>query len=98
MLYKLTKQDSTDTTKKGFRRLTGGRTGSVYTTAPKPSIAPTPSRTRPSSAKSEDDSDFEVEEVDFKNGNVLMVDQLWLWAIGTSELTHLRECSSLTKT
>ena len=86
MLYKLTKQDGLDPFRRGFRRLTGGKDGSVYNTGNRiPSMTPALSKTKRNSTKSDDDSDFEVEEVDFKNGNVLMVDQLWLWAIDTSK-------------
>jgi len=34
--------------------------------------------------ESSDDTSYE-EEADLRDGNVLMVDQLWLWAIDTSE-------------
>ena len=37
---------------------------------------------------SDDDTTYE-EESDLRDGNLLMVDQLWLWAIDTSELLHV---------
>ena len=89
MLYKLTKQDVLDPLKKGVRKLTGGRDERATTPGRTASANP-PSLKKRDTMKSEDDSDFDVEEVDFKNGAVLMVDQLWLWAIDTSKPSSRR--------
>jgi hypothetical protein len=84
MLYKLTKQDGLDPLRKVVRNLTGGRDERSNPAVRTASATP-PSLKKRDTMKSEDDSDFDVEDVDFKNGPVLMVDQLWLWAIDTSK-------------
>ncbi|RYP23578.1 hypothetical protein DL765_001092 [Monosporascus sp. GIB2] len=88
MLYKLTKervapppknkQDMCDTG-------AGGEQSAAFSaTSPFPRSAETPMTSEAASYKYESEEDLESDILD---GNVLMVDQLWLWAIDTTTLT-----------
>jgi hypothetical protein len=82
MLYKLTKQRLVDPLK---------RKRDMYHTGDDPMSAVSPATRLPSAAdklaetdvSDREESEAELED-DLINGNVLMVDQLWLWAVDTS--------------
>lgn len=83
MLYKLTKQRLVDPLK---------RKRDMYHTGEDPLSAVSPVSRLPSAAdkltktdvSDREESETELED-DLINGNVLMIDQLWLWAVDTSE-------------
>ncbi|KAI0393446.1 hypothetical protein F5Y17DRAFT_432425 [Xylariaceae sp. FL0594] len=86
MLYKLTKKGLGDPLK---------RKRDMYHTGEDPLSAVSPSSRAPSTAdkltkadgfESDQDENEEELEDDLINGNVLMVDQLWLWAVDTTTL------------
>ena len=84
MLYKLTKQNPQPSWNRA--RVTG---------IPDPSLGVAQqsvnSKNPPEGANgdsSDDDTSYE-EESDLRDGNLLMVDQLWLWALDTSEMLVL---------
>jgi hypothetical protein len=103
MLYKLTKVEGSNLIRRPLP-VTSGLEESIHSSrVDKSSIPGMPARKRTMTMETtkpvdDDESDIEIEEVDYKNGNVLMVDQLWLWAIDTSEWTVItpRESNPLT--
>jgi hypothetical protein len=84
MLYKLTKQGPQPSW--GRMRVTG-------IPAPSPEAAEKSAEDEESSEEEDDDGNSSdatttyEEESDLRDGNLLMVDQLWLWAIDTCEFT-----------
>jgi hypothetical protein len=86
MLYKLTKQDPSRLLNKQFRNYAGhspnGRSWHLTGVVPGGDA----------NSGSEGDPEFET-EANLRDGNLLMVDQLWLWAIDTS--TFYPQCRAL---
>ncbi|RYO95711.1 hypothetical protein DL763_003602 [Monosporascus cannonballus] len=88
MLYKLTKERVTPPSKNKqdmYDTGAGGEQSAAFSSAsPFPRSAETPMMSEAASNKYESEEDLESDILD---GNVLMVDQLWLWAIDTTTLT-----------
>ncbi|RYP63780.1 hypothetical protein DL771_009113 [Monosporascus sp. 5C6A] len=88
MLYKLTKERVAlpSKNKQDMYDISDGREQSAAfsTPSPFPRSAETPIMSEAASYKYESEEDLESDILD---GNVLMVDQLWLWAVDTTTLT-----------
>ncbi len=101
-LYKLTKKNGPDplaaAAASPAKIVTGGKRGSVrfsimdtHTLAPAAGSEKKKNKEEPDVAEKTDSdsdaSDFEIEESEYKNGTMLMIDQLWLWAIDKGAYT-----------
>jgi len=107
MLYKLTKQHFTPPTRKErrSRAMEGGNTPtspevpldsgsqSMFSSSPKPATDLYPKD--PSCINKDKDSSASAssdEDEDILDGNLLMVDQLWLWAVDNCRMTSFLVC------
>ena len=89
MLYKLTKESTPRFPRTIlFQPKTDGNEKTIDTRIERYSAATAKIHQIQAKSETPDDSEGDNEE-DVRNGNLLMVDQLWLWAIDTSKLPSI---------
>ena len=86
MLYKLTKEATLRYPRiiPMMSKTTGGETKSIESTAERYSAVTAKIHQIQERAQADSESECDDED-DVRNGNLLMVDQLWLWAVDTSK-------------